>query len=148
LSKDRLTWVRNSIYFNNANDYIVATNSKNTCMLGLVSNCVVFFVCGSVDGQSSIVHAAKKRGSSGISSAPACLPQGTKFGTWWLGWVQRIKQKAGTKWGTLRYLIELMNKSTLGGKKFNEQAKVLVLFNWFSKATSNLKFKYDVIDSK
>jgi len=35
LSKDRLTRVKNSIYFNNSNDYISASSSTKTILLGL-----------------------------------------------------------------------------------------------------------------
>ena len=35
LSKDRLTRIKNSVYFNNAEDYLSATNSTTTAFLGL-----------------------------------------------------------------------------------------------------------------
>lgn len=42
LSKDRLTRIRNSVYFNNFDDYLNAANSTNTRFLGLGSDCGVF----------------------------------------------------------------------------------------------------------
>ena len=44
LSKDQLTRVQNSIYFNNLEEYLAAANSMDTCILGLGSNCVVYMV--------------------------------------------------------------------------------------------------------
>jgi hypothetical protein len=43
LSKDRLTRDRNSINFNNADDYIAASSSTSSMMLGLGSDCGFFF---------------------------------------------------------------------------------------------------------
>ena len=44
LSKDRLTRVKNSMYFNNHDDYLSAAASSNTCLLGIESDCGVYFV--------------------------------------------------------------------------------------------------------
>ena len=35
LSKDRLTRIPNSVYFNNAKDYLSASSSTSTCLVGL-----------------------------------------------------------------------------------------------------------------
>jgi hypothetical protein len=43
LSKDKLTRIRNSIYFNNADDYLSVASSTSTCLLGLGSHCGVHF---------------------------------------------------------------------------------------------------------
>ena len=56
LSKYRLTRVHNSIYFNKTDDYIASSYSTSSMMLGLGSDCGVFFLhCNS---QSSSVSAA------------------------------------------------------------------------------------------
>jgi hypothetical protein len=39
LSKDRLTRIRNSVYFNNSEDYLSAATSNSTYLLGLGSDC-------------------------------------------------------------------------------------------------------------
>ena len=44
LSKDRLTRVKNSIYFNNSDDYISASSSQDTMWLGLEMDCGVYFM--------------------------------------------------------------------------------------------------------
>jgi hypothetical protein len=61
LSKDRLTRVKNSIYFNNSEDYLRAANCANTQLLGLGSDCAVFFVQRTSTTQTSIVKVAGKR---------------------------------------------------------------------------------------
>jgi len=35
LSKDRITWMKNSIYFNNSDDYLVASSFTTSMLLGL-----------------------------------------------------------------------------------------------------------------
>ena len=44
LSKDRLTRIRNSIYFNNLDDYINASSSTETMLLELGMDCGVYFM--------------------------------------------------------------------------------------------------------
>jgi hypothetical protein len=46
LSKDRLTCVRKSMYFNNSNAYLIVASFNNTCLLGLGNDCGVYFVHG------------------------------------------------------------------------------------------------------
>jgi hypothetical protein len=43
-SKDKLTIVRKSMAFNNLNAYLTTTSSSNTCLIGLGSDCGVYFV--------------------------------------------------------------------------------------------------------
>ena len=43
-SKYRLTRVYNSMYFNNSEDYLTTIGSSSTCLLGLESDCTIFFV--------------------------------------------------------------------------------------------------------
>jgi hypothetical protein len=148
LSKDRLTRVRNSVYFNNADDYISAANSENTCLLGLGSDCAVYFVTNTAGGQSSTARAAKKRTRSRRVGAPSNIGTGAPSGSWWLGRVQKIRRKVGLKWGLSRYPVDLMNRNRSTAKKGTGPAQVMVLLNWFSKSTGNGKFKYDVSDSQ
>ena len=60
LSKDRLAHAKNSIYFNNSKDYSRAANYANTKLLGLESNCAIFFVQKTSTIQTSTVKAAGK----------------------------------------------------------------------------------------
>jgi hypothetical protein len=60
-SKDRLTKIRNSIYFNNSKDYLNAANATDTCLLGLGSNCAVYMVQCSTTKKSSTSKVVRKR---------------------------------------------------------------------------------------
>ena len=86
LSKDRLTRVKNSIYFKNSNDYIFATASADTCLLGLGSDCTVYFVQRSTVCISSAVKAARKKTRSKQlrRGTPSNILQGVDEGTWFL----------------------------------------------------------------
>ena len=93
LSKDRLTRIKNSVYFNNADDYLSAANSSTTTLLGLGSDCGVLFVQSATLNQSSTVQAAKKRNRScGQLGSPTTVSDGADVGTWWLGRVQKIRR--------------------------------------------------------
>lgn len=86
LSKDRLTQIKNSVYFNNAEEYLAAANSSATCFLGLGSDCGVFFVEAYNVNQSSTVNAARTRNRAcGHSGRPIPVSTGGDIGTWWLG---------------------------------------------------------------
>jgi hypothetical protein len=148
LSKDRLTQVRNSVYLNNVEEYMLAANSKNTCFLGLGSDCAVYFVSNPTGAQSFAARAAKKRNGCRRVGAPSSIGKGTLCGSWWLGRVQKIRRKVGQKWGLFRYPFDLMNRNSSSGRKGSAPPEVMVLLNWFSKSTRNCKFKYDVSDSQ
>jgi hypothetical protein len=60
LSKDRLTHICNSVYFNNSENYLSTATSNSTCLLGLGSDCGVFFV----KSQSHVVGSARKAAKS------------------------------------------------------------------------------------
>ena len=67
--------------------------------------------------------------------------------TSWLGRVQKIKRKVSTKWGSCRHPIDILNCSRNASLKTGGPTK-MVLLNWFSKPSWNLKFKCDHCDSK
>jgi hypothetical protein len=88
LSKDMLTRVRNSIYFNNTDDYLSAANSSNTCLLGLGSGCAVYMMQRSTTRVSSMSRVAGKRGWPRKNvSGPSNIYNGVDEGCWWLGHV-------------------------------------------------------------
>jgi len=60
LSKDRLTRIKNSIYFNTSDDYINASSTE-TMLLGLGRDCGVYFVQSNTTTVSSTVKATKKK---------------------------------------------------------------------------------------
>ena len=57
LSKDRLTRMKNSIYFNNSDGYVRAANCANTQLLGLGSDCAIYFMQRNSTMRSSTVKA-------------------------------------------------------------------------------------------
>ena len=61
LSKDRLTRVKKSMYFNNGEDYLSTAQCSNTCFVGIGSDVGVYFVQRSTITRTSTVTAAKKR---------------------------------------------------------------------------------------
>jgi hypothetical protein len=67
LSKDRLTRVRNFVYFNNAEEYLSAASSSTTILLGLGSDCGVMFVSRNSLSVSSTAKAARKRARDGTT---------------------------------------------------------------------------------
>ena len=151
LSKDRLTRVRNSIYFNNSEDYLSAAQCSSTCLLGIGSHCGVYFVQRSTTLVSSTVKAAvSRRSKSRLAKGknPCSVLTGVDEGTWWLGRIQKIKRKYGNKWGNSRQPIDLENRTIRSSNKSNTTQSCQVLLNWYSKTTnSTLKFRYDVADA-
>jgi hypothetical protein len=147
LSKDRLTRIRNSIYFNNSEDYLSAATSNSTCLLGLGSDCGVFFVESQSRTVGSAAKAAKSRSRMGRLGGPSSVPVAASSGTWWLGKVQKMRRKVGSRWGISQQPIDLLNRSG-GTSNSHGNTQIQVLLNWFSKARVNLKFKYDVSDSQ
>jgi hypothetical protein len=85
LSKDRLTRIRNSIYFNNSEDYLSAAKSNSTCLLGLGSDCGVFFVESQSRVVGSAAKAAKSRSRMERLDGPSSVPVAASSSTWWLG---------------------------------------------------------------
>jgi hypothetical protein len=147
LSKDRLTRIRNSIYFNNSEDYLSAATSNSTCLLGLGSDCGVFFVESQSHAVESAAKAAKSRSRMGRLGGPSNVPSTASLGTWWLGRIHKMRHKVGSRWRISRQPVDLLNRG--GGTSNNHgSTQIQVLLNWFSKALVNLKFKYDVSDSQ
>ena len=147
LSKDRLTRIKNFVYFNNDEDYMSAANSKTTALLGLGTDCEVLFKQSSTLGQSSGVRAAQKRNRySAKVGRPTAVSGGVDIGTWWLGRVQKIRRKLGTKWGLCRNPVDLFSQNTVG-KKVSSSQNIQIMLNWFKSAPGRNKFKYDVTDT-
>lgn len=71
LSKDQLTRVKNSIYFNNSEDYLSTTSSSATMLLGVGNNCGVFFLQQHFGNISSTMKATQRRSKCGKSTKVA-----------------------------------------------------------------------------
>ena len=76
---------------------------------------------------------------------PICILQIPKFGTWWIGRVQKIKRRFGTsgnKWGPCRHAIDLQNKATQVDITL---PTCMVMLVWLKKIPDQLKFKYNIV---
>jgi hypothetical protein len=148
LSKDRLIRVKNSINFINSEDYLRAANCANTQLLRLGSDCAVFFVHRISTTQTSAVKAAEKckRKQARKFGCATSVQNGGDKGTWWLGRVQKMRRNGNAKWHACRQPIDILNHPSASSRV--EGLTQMVLLNWFSKASGNLKFKYDHSDSK
>ena len=112
LSKDRLTRIKNSIYFNHVEDYLHAVQSSSICLLTLGSDCGVYFVQSSNFNMSLPIRAALKQNRNGASQNgnPYNVAVGSDIGGWWIGRVQKMRRRVGTKWGTSYSRLDLMNR--------------------------------------
>lgn len=150
LSKDRLTKVKKSIYFNNSDDYIDASSSTEKMLLGLGMDCGVYFMQRSTTTISSTVKSVVRRTRGGLSKKfqPTCVLNGVDRGTWCIGRVQKMRRKVGTRWGNCRHPIDLLNREVNKGKKTSIAGSgCMVYFNYFRKVPGHFKFKYDHSDS-
>ena len=144
-----LTRMKKSIYFNNSNDYLNAANSTKTQLLRLVSDYVICFVQRLTTIQSSITKAVgkQKRNKASKDGRDTNIQNEGDSGTWWIARVQKMRRKVKNKWGSYQHPIDILNQirtrsSKVGGPPY------MVLLSWFSKASRNLKFKYDHCNSK
>jgi hypothetical protein len=93
----------------------------------------------------SAAKAAKSRSRMGRLGGPNSILVAASSDIWWLGRVQKMRGKVGSRWGISRQPIDLLNRGG-GTSNSDGSTQIQVLLNWFSKARVNLKFKYDVND--
>ena len=82
--------VQNSVYFNNAEDYLSAIASTTTMLVGLGSDCGVFFAQSHNAGTTSTIRAIQKQIVAGNfkKGVPTRVAVGADAGTWCLGCIQ------------------------------------------------------------
>ena len=140
--------MKNSVYFNNAKDYLSAANSTTTAFLGLETDCGVLFMQSPTLGQSFGVRASQKRNHCNARvGCPTVVTSGLDIGTWWLGRVQKMQRRVGKTWGLCRNPIDLM-AHTLTCKKVSSSPCIQIMLNWFKSAPGKNKYKYDVADTQ
>ena len=151
LAKDRLTRVKNLLYFNNSEDYLRAATCSNTCFVGIGSDVGVYFLQRTTITRPSTVTAAKKRGMSLAkkSGRVASTLRGVDEGSWWVGRIQKMRRRAGgTSWGSLKHPVDIANREVSICKKTNLVSNVEVILHYYTRAPGQYKFKYNLTDSK
>jgi hypothetical protein len=58
----------------------------------------------------SVAKAAKSRSRMGRLGGPSSVLVATSSSTWWLGRVQKMRCKVGSRWGISQQPIDLLNK--------------------------------------
>ena len=84
----------------------------------------------------------QRRGVAGVR-----VSQAMEEGSWWVGWVQRIRRRKGRGFGILKHPIDLMNLPLSTGKKGASESGIQIYLNYYSRGPGRLKFRYDLSDS-
>ena len=142
LSKDRLTRMKNSIYFNNSDDYVAAASSTTSMLMGLGSDVGVYFKDERSNVRSSSVRGAGKR----KRGRTARITSGVDNGIFCVGRVQKIRVKVGTKWGICRQPLDLMKRAVQNSSRGTVLPIAMVYLHWFKKQPRVNKYKYDESD--
>jgi hypothetical protein len=95
----------------------------------------------------SAAKATKNHSHMGRLGGPHSVPVAASSGTWWLGRVQKMRHKVGSRWGISQQPIDLLNRGG-GTSNSHGSTQIQVLLNWFPKARVHLKFKYNGSDSQ
>lgn len=98
------------------------------CLLGLGSYCIVYFVQWNIVGISSIVKVAKKKMKSKQleKRTSSNILQGVDEDTWWLGHVQKMHRRVGSRWG-----VSLQPMTSTIDQPFQERKHPPNLLQWF-----------------
>jgi len=128
--------MKNSIYFNNSDDYIAASSSTTSMLLGLGSDVGVYFK--DMRGNASTVHATRTK----TRGRPATINSGLTNGMFYIGRVQKMRTRVGTKWGICRQPIDLMKRAVQNGNKGSILPCAMVYLHWFQKYPGHNKYKY------
>ena len=145
--------MKHSIYFNNSDDYIVASLSMETILLGLGIDCGVYFMQRNTTTISSLVKTAvrRTRGRPSKKLQPTCVVNrlnGVYQGMWCIGQVQKMRRKVGTRWGNCCQPIDLQNRDVSNGKRLGTAGSSFkVYLSYFRRVPSQFKSKYDHSDS-
>ena len=126
LSKDRLTRVRQGVYFSHESKQ---QSSSNANFFGIGSDCVVYFV-DDTQGQASTKH-LKRNGK------PTSLNQmDVSQGTWYLGRVQKMRMKVGGRYVDYKRSFDLSNRPQ----------GIEVQLGWYQRIKGSRMFTYVLTD--
>ena len=111
MSKDRLTKVKKSIYFNKFDVYINVSSSTEKMLLGLGMDCGVYFMWRSTKTMSSTVKSIVRMTIGRLlkNLQPTCVLNGVDRGTWCIGRVEKMRQNVDTRWENCTHPIDHLN---------------------------------------
>ncbi|KAL2609054.1 hypothetical protein R1flu_027627 [Riccia fluitans] len=133
LSKDCLTRIKQSVYFNGVKPK-PRVDGVPVCIMDVGLDYAVLF--DSPDNLYTISSRGLQTGQKGRRDG--------QTNQVWFGRVQKIRMKYNGKWGKSRSEIDLLDRPVAQG---NEGCCCQVLFNWYSPiAGSRVKFTFDNID--
>lgn len=138
LSKDKLTRMQNSIYFINSDDYLTAASLTTSMLLGLGFDLGVYFKDSRGPTTSSTVMIAKIK----TRDRPIAVNRGVNNMMLYIGKVQKIRVKVGTKWGNCRQPINLMKRAVQNANRGMLFPMAMAYFHWFKKLPSLNKYRY------
>ncbi|KAL3677190.1 hypothetical protein R1sor_027138 [Riccia sorocarpa] len=133
LSKDRLTRIKQSVYFNGVK-LKPRVEGVPVCIMDVGSDCGVLF-----DTPDGLISNRFRRGRPDQKQRRD--GQGKQV---WFGRVQKIRRKYNGKWAKSRSEIDLLDRPVA---QAGEGCCCQVLFNWYTPvAGSKVKFTYDNTD--
>ncbi|KAL3680514.1 hypothetical protein R1sor_023470 [Riccia sorocarpa] len=128
LSKDRLTRIKQSVYFNGVKPK-PRVEGVPVCIMDIGSDCAVLFDTT----RTNVLTRSKKRKRSSPTSKEV-----------WFGRIQKIKRKYNGKWGKTRAEIDLLDRPI---PQAGEGSICQVLFNWYTPVSgSKVKYLYEGTD--
>ncbi|KAL3678263.1 hypothetical protein R1sor_021219 [Riccia sorocarpa] len=128
LSKDRLTRIKQSIYFNGVKPK-PRQEGVPVCIMNIGSDCVVLF--------NTVTNQRSTRAKKGRRAT-------TETREVWIGRVQKIRRKYNGRWGKTRTEIDLLDRPVL---QQGDGPSCQVLFNWYKPINnSTVKFLYEATD--
>ncbi|KAL3687171.1 hypothetical protein R1sor_013480 [Riccia sorocarpa] len=128
LSKDRLTRIKQSIYFNGVKPK-PRQDGVPVCIMDIGSDCAVLF--NTVSNRPSTRAKKGRRATTTMKEV-------------WIGRVQKIRRKYNGKWGKTRSEIDLLDRPVV---QAGEDCSCQVLFNWYKPLNnSTIKYLYECTD--
>ncbi|KAL3695521.1 hypothetical protein R1sor_009597 [Riccia sorocarpa] len=128
LSKDRLTRIKQSIYFNGVKPK-PRQDGVPVCIMDIGSDCAVLF--NTVSNKSSTRAKKGRRATTTMKEV-------------WIGHVQKIRRKYNGKWGKTRSEIDLLDRPVV---QAGEGCSCQVLFTWYKPLNnSTVKYLYECTD--
>ncbi|KAL3693255.1 hypothetical protein R1sor_006906 [Riccia sorocarpa] len=128
LSKDRLTRIKQSVYFNGVKPK-PRQDGVPVCIVDIGSDCAVLF--STVSNKPSTRAKKGRRATTTVKEV-------------WIGRVQKIRRKYNGRWGKTRSEIDLLDRPVV---QAGDGPSCQVLFNWYKPINnSTVKYLYECTD--